>query len=293
MFRRVLLAVDFSPYTAKLLGCVPEMTRLGMEELLLLYVVDSRHAGMALYEMKTYAERTLEEMEGEVALPGLAVRKMVGMGVPPKEIIDTAAREGADLIYMGGHGKGFFSRLLLGSVSDRVLKLSDRPVLVHKCRLKGDKDEYSCENACELLFEKVLIATDFSQYSQDILPYIEELVESCCDDITLLHVREEDAKDGGAGDAEEGGALSRMERLRETAACLEPHCRLAEIRLETGSPVPTILEVAEEIGASLIVLGALGHRKIAEKLLGGVAEGVASRSERPVLVIRAEAGRSD
>ncbi len=286
MFRRVLLAVDFSPYTAKLLGCVPEMTRVGMEELLLLYVVDSRHAGMALYEMKTYAERTLAGMEGEVALPGLAVRKTVGMGVPPKEIIDAAAREGADLIYMGGHGKGFFSRLLLGSVSDRVLKLSDRPVLVHKCRLKGGKEEYSCENACELLFEKVIIATDFSLYSQNILPYIEELVESCCDDIVLLHVQEEDAdKDDHA---REENARERMEKLRETAACLEPHCRLAEIRLEAGSPVPTILEVAEEVGASLIVLGALGHRKVAEKLLGGVAEGVASRSERPVLVIRAE-----
>jgi len=199
MIREVLFAGDFSPYTERLLGCVGELAQVGMERLLLLYVIDSRHAGMALHMMKTYAEKTLEGMEREVASPGVAVDRIIEVGVPPKEILDVAKREEVDLIYMGAHGKGFFSRLLLGSVSDRVLRLSDRPVLVHKCRVEESEGEYSCENACELLFEKVLITTDFSEYSEDILPLVEELVESCCDDITLLHVQEEEEDAWGSG----------------------------------------------------------------------------------------------
>ncbi len=78
-----------------------------------------------------------------------------------------------------------------------------------------------------------------------------------------------------------------MEKLRELASCLGAHCGNVQTRLEEGGPVSTILRVAKEIGASLIVLGALGHRRLPEKLLGGVAESVVNHSEIPVLVLRA------
>lgn len=288
MFKKVLLAVDFSPYTERLLACVEELTEVGMQELIALYVVDSKHAAMAEGMLKAYAENELEQLIRSVNVEGLRVTGAVEFGVPAREILQFAAKEDASLIYLGAHGKGFFNRLLAGSVSTRVLKLADRPVLVHKCRVQKKEDSYTCEDVCELLFEKVLIATDFSAYAESIRPLLENLVESCCDDITLLHVQDEGDEWAGAleTEIEEDKAERKMEKLREFASRLEPSCRTVETRLEEGSPVSTILRVAEEIGASLIVVGALGHRRVAEKLLGGVAESVVNHSEVPVMVLR-------
>jgi nucleotide-binding universal stress UspA family protein len=288
MFEKVLFAVDFSPYTERLLGCVGELARAGMKEMVALYVVDSKHAEMAEGMLKAYAENELEHLIRSVDVEGLRVTGTVEVGVPAREILRVAREMNASLIYLGAHGKGFFERLITGSVNNKVLKLADRPVLVHKCRVHEKDEGYACENVCELLFEKVLVTTDFSAYAESIRPLLEGMVETCCDDITLLHVQEEGDEWAGALEAEleKERAAHKLEKLRELASCLETRCRTVETRLEEGSPVSTILRVAEEIGASLIVVGALGHRRVAEKLLGGVAESVVNHSQVPVLVVR-------
>ncbi len=289
MFEKVLFAVDFSPYTERLLGCVEELTQAGMKELIALYVVDSKHAGMAEGMVKAYAKSEIERLVRSVDVKGLKVTARIEVGSPAREILRVAAEEEASLIYLGGHGAGFFERVLTGSVSGKVLRLADRPVLVHKCRIQEKDKGYACEDVCELLFEKVLVTTDFSAYAESVRPALEEMIASCCDDITLLHVQSEGDEWAGVLEAvvEEDEAERKMEMMRELASCLEPRCRMVDTRLEEGSPVSTILRVAREIGASLIVVGALGHRRLSEKLLGGVAEGVVNHSEVPVLVLRA------
>ncbi len=289
MFEKVLFAVDFSPYTERLLNCVEELIQAGMKELTLLYVVDARHAEMAEGMLRSYAHKELERLVRSIEVGGLRVSEKIEVGPPAKEILRVAEEDGASLIYLGGHGAGFFERLITGSVTSKVLKLADRPVMVHKCRIHEKDKGFGCEAVCELLFEKVLIATDFSTYAESVRPLLEEMITTCCDDVTLLHVQQEGDEWAGALEtmAGEERAERRMEKLRELASCLEPRCSMVETRLEEGSPVATIIRVAGEIGASLIVVGALGHRRLPERLIGGVAEGVVSHSEVPVLVLRA------
>ncbi len=194
MFEKVLLGVDFSPYTERLLGCVGELVRAGMKELILLYAVDARHAEMAKDLMEAYARRELERIGRLPDIEGLEVVRRIEPGSPAREILRVAAEEDVSLIYLGGHGAGFFERVLTGSVSGKVLRLADRPVLVHKCRIHEKDEGYECEAVCDLLFEKVLVATDFSAYAESLRPLLEEMASSCCEDITLLHVqRDEDA----------------------------------------------------------------------------------------------------
>ena len=54
------------------------------------------------------------------------------MGVPYKEIVKIAEDEGVDIIIMGSHGKTNLRDILLGSVTENVIKKSDKPVLVVK-----------------------------------------------------------------------------------------------------------------------------------------------------------------
>ena len=51
-------------------------------------------------------------------------------GHPAEKIIEEAEKWGADLIVMGSRGLGGFSRLLLGSVSDAVIRYSKVPVVI-------------------------------------------------------------------------------------------------------------------------------------------------------------------
>jgi nucleotide-binding universal stress UspA family protein len=57
--------------------------------------------------------------------------------------------------------------------------------------------------------------------------------------------------------------------------------------LREGDPAPTIVAVAREIGASMIVMGTHGRRGLSHALLGSVAEKVVRTSEIPVLTVRA------
>ena len=69
------------------------------------------------------------------------------------------------------------------------------------------------------------------------------------------------------------------ERLREAGA--EP----ADVLVRSGRPVATVLEVAEEVDADMILVGSTPRRPIAQRLLGSVALELVQRSKRNVLVI--------
>lgn len=73
----------------------------------------------------------------EENMPNSVVSKEVLRGVPEREIVETAKKFHADLIVVGSHGRGFWGRLTLGSVSDAVIHHSPCSVLV--IRTNGDK----------------------------------------------------------------------------------------------------------------------------------------------------------
>jgi nucleotide-binding universal stress UspA family protein len=58
-----------------------------------------------------------------------------------------------------------------------------------------------------------------------------------------------------------------------------------ETHLVMGAPVDAILDLAEEIGADLVVMGSRGHGPLGRLILGSVSEGVVHHATRPVLVL--------
>jgi nucleotide-binding universal stress UspA family protein len=56
----------------------------------------------------------------------------VRVGSPDAEIVACARERGADLIVMGSHGRTGLERLLMGSVSERVIGQAECPVMVVK-----------------------------------------------------------------------------------------------------------------------------------------------------------------
>jgi nucleotide-binding universal stress UspA family protein len=72
----------------------------------------------------------LAAVEKRAASRGFQIRTVLRVGAPWDEISAVAAEEKADLIVIGTHGRRGFSRALLGSVAERVVRTATLPVLV-------------------------------------------------------------------------------------------------------------------------------------------------------------------
>jgi nucleotide-binding universal stress UspA family protein len=91
--------------------------------------MDERWVERARKEATMRLEREAERLESRRL--DVEVR-VVQARSPAVGILDAAVEWGADLIAMGTHGRSGVSRMLLGSVSDKVVRSSDRPVLLYR-----------------------------------------------------------------------------------------------------------------------------------------------------------------
>lgn len=114
-----------------------------------LYIVDKSSGGSGL--IGAGSGSTLEQLRqsGEQATDSVAKRGRekdvnivteVREGLPYKGILEYADEHDVDLLVMGSHGRSGMNRFLFGSVTERVLRMTDRPVLVVS-RLDEDKLE--------------------------------------------------------------------------------------------------------------------------------------------------------
>lgn len=83
-------------------------------------------------EMEEHRKRLADFVAQTVgdAGAGLKIRQLVDAGQPFGAIVDCAEKEGVDLIVMSSHGRTGLSRMLIGSVTDKLLRAAPCPVLV-------------------------------------------------------------------------------------------------------------------------------------------------------------------
>ncbi len=82
----------------------------------------------AMDRAEAEAGRALQRVADE-APPGVTVESHVERGVPHEVIVELVESRGIDLVVMGTHGRTGVKRQILGSVTERVLRLADAPVL--------------------------------------------------------------------------------------------------------------------------------------------------------------------
>src|SRR5439155_13800022 len=78
---------------------------------------------------RQWVAEELERWAAEAKQNGVTARTVVRTGTAHQEIVDLAADERADLVVMGTHGRRGVSRVFLGSVADRVIRLAPCPLL--------------------------------------------------------------------------------------------------------------------------------------------------------------------
>lgn len=90
-----------------------------------------------LEEQTRTTETYLESVRAQMALPEARVETDAHVGTLPRGILEAVEKHGADLIAMSTHGRGGLGRLVMGSVTDMVIRLAGVPVLVVRPPVTG------------------------------------------------------------------------------------------------------------------------------------------------------------
>jgi nucleotide-binding universal stress UspA family protein len=290
MFEKVLVALDFSPYSQKILDHIREIP--GIQEVVLLHVVDAtRPARLDWTHGQPRIENTqllLEEKKKFLEQLGLRVRISVDVivnaitkGTISHAILEIAETENVSLIVIGARGINPIQELLLGSVSSSVLRYATTNVLImHFPPAYGDIPAVP-ESSVQKLFSKVLVPTDFSGSAGDAWEFVKTIPG--IQEIVLLHIvdRAESQQDieGYVREAE-----SRLGKMKNEFTGTGVEIKLS---VGVGDPTEMILMAADNDDITLIAMSAFGLDWVSEMLLGSTTFTVVRRTKKPVLIIRA------
>ncbi len=291
--RTVMAATDLSPSARHAAARAAMLAAECDARLTLVHVLDSRVvesvqrlSGQLLdtriERIRSAAAESLSRLaEGIQRRYGVTaeVRSVTGEVLP--ELVRAAEDWAADLVVLGAHGAGFARELLLGSTTERLLRLGTRPVLVVK-QIPHEP------------YRKTLLAVDESPRSAAV-PALAKAVAPSAERI-LLHVFEIpfERKLHYAGFDDIEMMDLRLAAQREASERLEDWSRQCGIRIDDvdrillpGQPGERILDQERDQDCDLIVIGRHGASRLPEWLLGSVTKYVLALSSADVLVVGA------
>lgn len=200
----------------------------------------------------------LEAFTRRCAERGVACDTALEMGIVANEICDQART--ADLVVIGRRGVNEqFSTGLLGSTAESVTRKSPKPVFVAPKRFQQ--------------ISRPLLAYDGSQRASAAMHAAAEMASGLSLPLTVLHVVRE-------------GTANGTKVLDEARRYLQPYGLQVSYDSSAGHPYQRIVEVIGEGGFDLLFVGAYGHSRIIEMVLGSTTEYLLRNSPCPIFLAR-------
>ncbi len=136
--RKILCPTDFSESADEALKSAASLAGDYSAELLVAHVVESPpFVPGSVSTMEAAAVKNLEAVSERMISAKVQVRHLVKCGQPSVQIVDLAEKNDADLIVIATHGLTGWRRALLGSVTDRVIKQTTKPMLIIQTKPLG------------------------------------------------------------------------------------------------------------------------------------------------------------
>ncbi len=185
-------------------------------------------------------------------------------------IVQTAEREPVDLIVMGTHGRNGIRRLMLGSVTERVLRETSRPVMTIRPRPAAVERSL-------LPLRRVLCPVNFTDVAAAALAHAAAVARCFGAELVVLHVLEP----SGSALVEETAADTLCRWIPQQ---VRAQCELREL-VRRGDAAEQIITAAEALGSDLIVLGAQHQRFFDTTVIGTTTVRVTRHAPIPVLTV--------
>ncbi|WP_136688804.1 universal stress protein [Halorhabdus amylolytica] len=287
MYEKILLPVDDTTGNAEVLHHAAEIANYLDSEIRLLHVADTEQHSVTLTDegvvdgLVRRGEEIVAEAGETLETLGVAHSTDVVQGTPAETIVEYAEGFDQDLIMMSTHGREGLSRFLLGSVTEKVVRLSDVPVLTARMQ-EGDTFAFP--------YDRILIPTDGSDTAERAAEHALDLAELSDATVHALSVVETaalgpDVRSDATSDEFDQGA---REAVADVAARAESRGIDATTGVETGSADEEILEAIDERDCQAVVMGTTGHRGVDRILLGSVAEKTVRSAPVPVVTVRVD-----
>ncbi len=160
---------------------------------------------------------------------------------------------------LGARGEGArWGGSMLGSTVEKVAREGTKPLLVTRIQ------------PCQ--FRKCLVAYDGSQHSQHSLLLADDICRHLSSEIAVLTVS--------------NNAAERDMRLEEAKKLLASSTLQVKWLSQSGEPGPTIIKTSRDEGADFVMMGAFGHSRIREAIIGSTTVEVMRGAEAAVLLVR-------
>ena len=143
MFKKILYPTDFSDVSKKALQYIKKLKMAGAKEVIVFHVIDEReieqisHLAEVTLDIKKlekqreeYAQKEIGAIEAELKESGFDIKTRIEKGIPFKDILRVEEEEDISVVVIGSHGKSCIKEMLLGSVSEKVIRKSNKPILV-------------------------------------------------------------------------------------------------------------------------------------------------------------------
>jgi nucleotide-binding universal stress UspA family protein len=285
MISRILIPVDFSQETDKVLQFSKGFKESGLEEIVLIHIIDVRGVEypVAASRKKKILTKLGERKEIFDNL-GVKVKAFALEGIPHEEILNVAEKENVSLVIACSHGKRLIEEILLGSVSERIGREAKIPVLLIREEILNEIEKKgSLENSAANMFNKILFPTDFSECSEKALDSIDRLKDKGAKEIIVLHVI--DTKRLETEKEKEELEKICKEKLKKIKKKLVDSGFKVKTLLKISDPLHEITEYSDKENVSLILMGSHGKSLVTEWLVGTVSLDVVRTAEKPVLVV--------
>lgn len=297
-FIHALVGLDQSEASDLIVKTLPEFKRLGTKKVTLVTVISVPFTGSRTEFNTEKQAKKLEHYKSVLEKEGLMVDTELRSGTyfyPPAEILTSAKEKDADFVIVGTRGQSKVQEMLLGSTASEILQRSRLPVFLLNIDMKWDKEDAEKRHlvltqSVDTALNHVLHATDFSETADKAFDVVRELdEEGKIDKISFVHVQGHHAialKDPVSRDELTESSQKRLEEMRNSLS--DKTRNNSEIVITFGTPGKEIINVIEQNGVTLAVMGSQGKGFVREFFLGGVSTQVTRFSKIPILLVPAD-----
>ena len=272
--KRILVPIDFSKYSEEALKVAAQIARKNKSEIILLHLLELPHqggdtmsTGSSIPEIMFYknaAIGNLEELMDADYLKGIYVSEATKFEKVPEGILEVSKTNQVDLIVMGSHGTSGFEELLVGSNAEKVVRLSEIPVLVVK------------RNAGDFRAQNLVFASDFSKEIRKPFQKMLEFAKIFDSNLYLVMI-----------------CTPSSFRTTQVAEKIM-HDFVADFDIENYSThvyndaniEKGIFNFANSVEADLIAIGTHGRTGLSHFFNGSIGEDVANHSKRPIITFK-------
>lgn len=292
-FQNILVPIDFSEFSSNALNYAIGLAQKFHSNLILLHAV-------VLFEDDVNEEERLEEYEEwvrkrekninahmkknelRVNQKGISVDSVILRSISAADaILEYLNDHSCDLIIMGTHGRTGLKHIFLGSVAEKIVRLSPIPVLsVHR-------------SVQDFRIENIIAPIDFSIYSKNAADYAISIAENFKAQVNFIHVIEKEIHPSFYASGVESifqidtGLQDRV--IQNMQGFLEEQLN-SDIKprfmVKEGRAHREIVEYAKEEKADLIVISTHGLTGLEYLLLGSTTEKVVRWASCPVLTLK-------